>query len=133
MGKFKSPIVFFKISVCGRTRKTYSNLFVLFIISLPPFAKKQPTLKILKPSSVKIKTKRKLITYLNILDQPLKFNPFVFSRTFFLWALLGTEVTVTAIATILRVKMAHKIQGRSLNSRRNFQGSQKINIRLKDG
>src|SRR5690606_3203668 len=33
--------------------------------------------------------KRKLISYLNILDQPLRFNPFVFSRTFFLWALLG--------------------------------------------
>jgi len=38
---------------------------------------------------VKIKNKRKLISYLNILDQPLRFNPFVFSRTFFLWALLG--------------------------------------------
>ncbi len=38
---------------------------------------------------MKIKIKRKLVTYLNILDQPLKFNPFVFSRTFFLWALLG--------------------------------------------
>ncbi len=38
---------------------------------------------------MKIRTKRKLITYLNILDRPLKFNPFVFSRAFFLWALLG--------------------------------------------
>lgn len=38
---------------------------------------------------MKIKNKRRLITYLNILDQPLKFNPFLFSRTFFLWALLG--------------------------------------------
>lgn len=38
---------------------------------------------------MRIKTKRKLITYLNILDQPLRFNPFVFSRTFLLWALLG--------------------------------------------
>jgi len=38
---------------------------------------------------LKIKNKRRLITYLNILDQPLKINPFVFSRTFFLWALLG--------------------------------------------
>jgi H+/Cl- antiporter ClcA len=38
---------------------------------------------------LKIKNKRRLITYLNILDQPLKFNPFVFSRTFFLWAVLG--------------------------------------------
>jgi H+/Cl- antiporter ClcA len=39
---------------------------------------------------VKIKTRRKLITYLDVLDQPLKFNPFLFSRTFLLWALLGT-------------------------------------------
>ncbi len=38
---------------------------------------------------MKTKNKRKLITYLNILDQPLKFNPFLFSRTFFLWAILG--------------------------------------------
>lgn len=38
---------------------------------------------------MRVRTKRKLITYLDYLDQPLKFNPFVFSRTFFLWALLG--------------------------------------------
>jgi len=38
---------------------------------------------------VKLKRRRKLITYLNILDQPIRFNPFVFSRTFLLWALLG--------------------------------------------
>ncbi|HNP18113.1 MAG TPA: chloride channel protein [Fulvivirga sp.] len=38
---------------------------------------------------MKIKKRRKLVTYLNILDQPLKFNPFVFSRTFLIWALLG--------------------------------------------
>ena len=38
---------------------------------------------------MKIRTRRKLVTYLDILDQPLKFNPFVFSRAFFLWALLG--------------------------------------------
>lgn len=38
---------------------------------------------------MKIRTRRKLIAYLDILDQPLKFNPFVFSRAFFLWALLG--------------------------------------------
>lgn len=38
---------------------------------------------------MKIKTKRKLITYLDVLDKPLKFNPFVFSRNFFLWAILG--------------------------------------------
>ncbi|MBP1840256.1 chloride channel protein [Formosa algae] len=38
---------------------------------------------------MKLKQKRKLVTYLNILDQPIKFNPFVFSRTFLLWALVG--------------------------------------------
>lgn len=38
---------------------------------------------------MKIKTKRKLIKSLDVLDKPLRFNPFVFSRNFFLWALLG--------------------------------------------
>ena len=38
---------------------------------------------------MKVRTRRKLIQYLNILDQPVRFNPFVFRRTFLLWALLG--------------------------------------------
>src|SRR5690606_21631196 len=38
---------------------------------------------------MKLKQRRKLVTYLNILDQPIRFNPFAFSRTFSLWALLG--------------------------------------------
>ena len=38
---------------------------------------------------MKLKRRRKLVTYLNILDQPIRFNPFVFSRSFLLWALLG--------------------------------------------
>ncbi|GGG33265.1 chloride channel protein [Bizionia arctica] len=38
---------------------------------------------------MKLKQKRKLVTFLNILDQPIQFNPFVFSRKFILWALLG--------------------------------------------
>ena len=38
---------------------------------------------------MKLKRRRKLVNYLNILDQPIRFNPFVFSRTFLLWALLG--------------------------------------------
>lgn len=38
---------------------------------------------------MKIKQRRKIVTYSNILDQPVRFNPFVFSRTFFLWAFLG--------------------------------------------
>lgn len=38
---------------------------------------------------MRLKRRRKLITYLNILDQPIRFNPFVFSKTFLLWAFLG--------------------------------------------
>lgn len=38
---------------------------------------------------MRIKRRRKLVTYLNILDQPVRFNPFVFSRMFLLWALIG--------------------------------------------
>lgn len=38
---------------------------------------------------MKLKRRRKLVTYLNLLDQPIRFNPFLFSRTFLLWALLG--------------------------------------------
>lgn len=38
---------------------------------------------------MKIRRKRKLVTYLDLLDQPVRFNPFVFSRTFLLWAFLG--------------------------------------------
>lgn len=38
---------------------------------------------------MKLKRRRKLVTYLNILDQPIRFNHFVFSRMFLLWALLG--------------------------------------------
>jgi H+/Cl- antiporter ClcA len=45
---------------------------------------------------VKLRQKRKLVTYLNILDQPVRFNPFVFSRTFLLWAFLGLVGGMTA-------------------------------------
>ncbi|MCC8358344.1 chloride channel protein [Salinimicrobium sediminilitoris] len=38
---------------------------------------------------MKIRTRRRLVNYLNILDQPIRFSPFVFSRNFLLWALLG--------------------------------------------
>lgn len=38
---------------------------------------------------MKLKRRRKIVTYLNILDQPIRFNPFVFSRSFLLWAFLG--------------------------------------------
>lgn len=36
-----------------------------------------------------LKRKRRAVKFLNLLDQPIKFSPFVFSRMFFLWALLG--------------------------------------------
>ncbi len=45
---------------------------------------------------MKIKKRRKLVTYLNILDQPIRFNPFVFSRSFLLWAFVGLIGGVTA-------------------------------------
>ncbi len=38
---------------------------------------------------MQIRKRRKLIRYLNILDQPIKFNPFLISRSFILWAFLG--------------------------------------------
>ena len=38
---------------------------------------------------MKIKTRRRWVNFLDILDRPLKFNPLVFSRNFFLWAILG--------------------------------------------
>ncbi len=38
---------------------------------------------------MKLKRRRKLVNYLNILDQPIRFNPFLFSRMFILWAVLG--------------------------------------------
>lgn len=38
---------------------------------------------------MKLKNKKKLISYGSILDQSIEFNPFVFSRSFLLWALLG--------------------------------------------
>ncbi|WP_297336203.1 chloride channel protein [Algoriphagus sp.] len=38
---------------------------------------------------MKIKQKRKLIEYSSILDQPIRFSPFLFGRDFWLWALLG--------------------------------------------
>lgn len=39
---------------------------------------------------MKLKRRRKLVKYTDdILDRPIRFNPFVFSRMFILWALLG--------------------------------------------
>lgn len=38
---------------------------------------------------MKFKKGRKVVRYLNILDQPIRFNTFAFSRIFLLWAFLG--------------------------------------------
>lgn len=38
---------------------------------------------------MKLKRRRKLVKYADILDKPIRFNPFVFSRMFILWAVLG--------------------------------------------
>ncbi|MGS0748950.1 chloride channel protein [Halpernia sp. GG3] len=38
---------------------------------------------------MKLRRRRKLVHYLNILDQPIKFSPFVFSRNFLMWATVG--------------------------------------------
>jgi len=38
---------------------------------------------------MKLKRRRKLVKYVNILDRPIAFNPFLFSRNFLLWAVLG--------------------------------------------
>lgn len=38
---------------------------------------------------MKLKRRRNLLKTLDILDQPIRFNPFLFSRTFLLWAFLG--------------------------------------------
>ncbi|MDB5258312.1 MAG: chloride channel protein [Chitinophagaceae bacterium] len=43
-----------------------------------------------------ISNNRKIIESIDLLDQPIKFNPFVFSRMFFLWAFLGIIGGITA-------------------------------------
>ncbi|CAM4340529.1 chloride channel protein [Gillisia limnaea] len=59
---------------------------------------------------MKLKSRRKLITYLNILDQPIRFNPFVFSRTFLLWAILGLiGGLIAGIYWITLEYLTHKI------------------------
>ncbi|MBR9757205.1 MAG: chloride channel protein [Algicola sp.] len=59
---------------------------------------------------MKLKQKRKLITYLSILDQPIRFNPFVFSRSFVLWAILGLLGGVIAgLYWIVLEFLTHKI------------------------
>lgn len=45
--------------------------------------------KMQERKSMESKEKPKLRRYLNVLEQPMRLKPFVFSRTFLLWALLG--------------------------------------------
>lgn len=45
---------------------------------------------------MRLKRRKKLVKYINILDQPLSFKPFVFSRIVLLWAFLGLIGGVTA-------------------------------------
>ena len=59
---------------------------------------------------MKLRQKRKLVTYLNILDQPVRFNPFVFSRIFLLWAFLGLVGGMSAgVYGIVLQFLTHKL------------------------
>ncbi|WP_343329384.1 chloride channel protein [Polaribacter staleyi] len=59
---------------------------------------------------MKLKRRRKLVSYSSILDQPIKFNPFVLNRTFLLWALLGLIGGVIAGAYWIVLEfLIHKI------------------------
>ncbi|MDW5287716.1 chloride channel protein [Formosa sp. PL04] len=59
---------------------------------------------------MQIKSKKRIIKYLDILDQPMKFNPFVFSWSFLLWAFLGLIGGVTAgLYWIILEFLTHKI------------------------
>ncbi len=59
---------------------------------------------------MKLKRRRKLVTYLNILDRPMRFNPFVFSRTFLLWAILGLlGGLIAGVYWIVLEFLTHKI------------------------
>lgn len=59
---------------------------------------------------MKLKRRRNLVKALDILDQPIQFNPFLFSRTFLLWALLGLiGGTIAGIYWIVLEFLTHKI------------------------
>ncbi|QDO93846.1 chloride channel protein [Formosa sediminum] len=59
---------------------------------------------------MKIHRKKTIIKYLNILDQPIKFNPFVFSWSFLLWAVLGLIGGITAgVYWIILEFLMHKV------------------------
>ena len=59
---------------------------------------------------MKLKKRRKLVSYASILDHPIKFNPFVFNRTFILWAFVGLIGGIIAgIYWIVLEFLIHKI------------------------
>ena len=59
---------------------------------------------------MKLKRRRKLVSYASILDHPIKFNPFVFNRTFILWAFVGLIGGIIAgIYWIVLEFLIHKI------------------------
>lgn len=59
---------------------------------------------------MKIKQKRKLVNYLDTLDQPVRYNPFVFSRNFILWAALGLiGGLIAGVYWIVLEVLMHKI------------------------
>tara|TARA_R110002072_G_scaffold140286_1_gene284223 strand:- start:102240 stop:103514 length:1275 start_codon:yes stop_codon:yes gene_type:complete len=59
---------------------------------------------------LKLKRRRNLVKALDILDQPIRFNPFLFSRTFLLWALLGLiGGAIAGVYWIVLEFLTHKI------------------------
>lgn len=61
---------------------------------------------------MKQKNKRKLVQYIGVLDSPIRFNPFVFNRNFFLWALLGVSGGIVAgIYWITLTFLIHFMEG----------------------
>ncbi|TXD76531.1 chloride channel protein [Algoriphagus ratkowskyi] len=59
---------------------------------------------------MKLRKRRKLVKALDILDQPIRFNPFLFSRSFLLWALLGLiGGAIAGVYWIVLEFLTHKI------------------------
>ncbi len=59
---------------------------------------------------MKLKRRRNLVKTLDLLDQPIRFNPFLFSRTFLLWALLGLiGGAIAGIYWIVLEFLTHKL------------------------
>ncbi|REG83122.1 chloride channel protein [Algoriphagus antarcticus] len=59
---------------------------------------------------MKLKRRRNLVKTLDLLDQSIRFNPFLFSRTFLLWALLGLiGGAIAGIYWIVLEFLTHKL------------------------